>query len=201
MPAFSKFLPALLVLPLPTSLAFPTSSSVQLANTTSLETRVAPVNSDIKDVAGAAADLVTANVTIKASDIVLEEPGTLKMVNGTLPEATASSSTFNATLAMTSPAASEELKSSHIPTPPAVERNAAKAGITGFAANESTFSCPTAPSQIQDKGTTSTGSGWGFGLSELIDFTFGLAQTVLAILPAMVAWNFLHEHPAAAAHV
>jgi hypothetical protein len=81
------------------------------------------------------------------------------------------------------------------PTISSVKCNSGK--LTSITTHESNSSCKSTPAQNQGVGIKSTGSQWSFGLGDLIGIVFGLVQTVLAVLPAMVAWQYLQEHPAA----
>ncbi len=57
-------------------------------------------------------------------------------------------------------------------------------------------------SSCKNNTSTQQDSPWSFDLGALIGVIFGFAQTVLAIFPAMVAWQFLMGHiDAGAAHV
>jgi hypothetical protein len=198
------FLMSLFFSPLPLSLTLPISAA-HLANATSSNNTIASIHQFMSRSVDATSGTSTANVTPKASGVVAHKPEILEVASKTFSEANFSSSSTNATkklpaatvkiMPMTSAVAAEELKSLHPITISALKHSPTETTVD--AADEST-SCPNTPYQKQEQCTTSTGSQWSFGLDDSIGITFGLAQTVLAVWPAMVAWRFLHEHPAAA---
>src|ERR1700728_5178319 len=79
-------LPVLIVLSLPNSLALPTFPSTKLANNTSFNPSIIR-GTPHKDVTGATAGTLTANITTKASDIVVDKPETPRVANETISDA------------------------------------------------------------------------------------------------------------------
>jgi hypothetical protein len=197
-------LPVLIVSSLPNSLALPTFPSTKLANNTSFNPSFVR-GTPHKDVPGATAGTLTANITTKASDIVVDKPETPRVANETISDVIVSFSTFDKAKSLpptianiTSPnraMLTNVLEPIYSPTISSVKCNSGK--LTSITTHESNSSCKSTPAQNQGVCIKSTGSQWSFGLSDLIGIAFGLVQAVLAVLPAMVAWQYLQEHPAA----
>jgi hypothetical protein len=194
-------LPVLIVSSLPNSLALPTFPSTKLANNTSFNPSIVR-GTPHKDVPGATAGTLTANITTKASDIVVDKPETPRVANETISDAIVS---FDKAKSLPPPIANTTspnramptnvLEPVHSRTISSVKCNSGK--LTGITTHKSNSSCKSTLAQNQGVGIKSTGSQWSFGLGDLIGIVFGLVQTVLAVLPAMVAWQYLQEHPAA----
>lgn len=186
---------------LPSSLALPTLPSTKLANNTSFNPSIVR-GAPYKDAPGATAGALTADVAMKASDIVVDNPETPGVADETVSDAIVSSSTFDKAESLPSPIANITSTNSamltnvlipvYSPTPSSVKYDSVK--LADITTHKSNSSCTSTPTQNQDMCTKSTGSQWSFGLNDLIVITFGLVQTVLAVLPAMVAWRILREH-------
>jgi hypothetical protein len=197
-------LPVFIVSSLPSSLALPTLPSTKLANNTSFNPSIVR-GTPHKDAPGATAGALAANVTMRASDIVVDKLETPNVANETVFDVSVSSSTFDKAKSLPSPIANitstnsamltNVLKPVYSLTPSSVKYDSIR--LTGSTTHESNSSCTSTPAQNQGVCTKSTGSQWSFDLNDLVGITFGLVQTVLAVFPAMVAWQYLQGHPAA----